>query len=97
MGLRNATVRQLAVPDLTTTVLTLTLTGIAADSSLAGGKNPRIWRRVASVAAMFVGAVVGALLLKFGMALPLIVSGVCVLVVAFIYVSQLPSSRIVEE
>jgi uncharacterized membrane protein YoaK (UPF0700 family) len=41
MGLRNATVRRLAVPDLTTTVLTLTLTGIAADSTLAGGHNPR--------------------------------------------------------
>jgi uncharacterized membrane protein YoaK (UPF0700 family) len=93
MGLRNATVRQLAVPDLTTTVLTLTLTGIAADSSLAGGKNPRIWRRVSSVAAMFVGAVVGTLLLRYGMALPLLLSGVCVLVVTFIYVSQLPSSR----
>jgi uncharacterized membrane protein YoaK (UPF0700 family) len=93
MGLRNATVRQLAVPDLTTTVLTLTLTGIAADSSLAGGKNPRIWRRVGSVAAMFVGAVVGTLLLRYGMALPLALSGVCVLVVTFIYVSQLPSSR----
>ena len=96
MGLRNATVRQLAVPYLTTTVLTLTLTGIAADSSLAGGKNPRIWRRVASVVAMFVGAVVGTLLLKFGMALPLLVSGVCVLAVMFIYVSQLPHSRTVE-
>ena len=41
MGLRNATARRLAVPDLTTTVLTLTLTGVAADSSLAGGDNPR--------------------------------------------------------
>jgi len=96
MGLRNATVRQLAVPDLTTTVLTLTLTGIAADSSLAGGKNPRIWRRVGSVVTMFVGAIVGALLLKFGMALPLIVSGVCVLAVMFIYVSRLPPSRSVK-
>ena len=93
MGLPNATVRQLAVPDLTTTVLTLTLTGIAADSSLAVGKNPRIWRRVASVVAMFVGAVVGTLLLNFGMALPLLLSGVAVLTVTFIYVSQLPSSR----
>ena len=97
MGLRNATVRQLAVPDLTTTVLTLTLTGIAADSSLAGGKNPRIGRRVASVVAMFVGAVIGALLLRYGMALPLALSGVCVLLVTFIYVSQLPSSRMVDE
>src|ERR1700686_1321884 len=37
MGLRNATVRRLAVPDLTTTVLTLTLTGLAADSFFGGG------------------------------------------------------------
>src|SRR2546426_484492 len=50
MGLRNATVRRLAVPDLTTTVLTLTLAGLGADSSLAGGSNPRFARRVRSVA-----------------------------------------------
>ena len=37
MGIQNATARRLAVTDLTTTVLTLTLTGIAADSKLAGG------------------------------------------------------------
>ena len=41
MGMRNAAARKLAVPDLTTTVLTLTITGIAADSSLARGTNPR--------------------------------------------------------
>ena len=40
MGMRNAAVRKLAVPDLTRTVLTLTITGIAADSSLARGANP---------------------------------------------------------
>jgi uncharacterized membrane protein YoaK (UPF0700 family) len=40
MGFRNATVRQLKVPDLTTTVLTLTLTGLAADSSMAGAPIP---------------------------------------------------------
>jgi uncharacterized membrane protein YoaK (UPF0700 family) len=62
MGQRNAVVRALAVPDMTTTVLTLTLTGIAADSSLGGGANPRFGRRVASVAAMLLGAAAGALL-----------------------------------
>jgi uncharacterized membrane protein YoaK (UPF0700 family) len=41
MGFRNATLRRVAMPDLTTTVLTLTITGLAADSSLAGGTNPR--------------------------------------------------------
>jgi uncharacterized membrane protein YoaK (UPF0700 family) len=62
MGLQNATARRLAVPDLTTTVLTLTLTGIAADSKLAGGNAPNVGRRLLAVAAMFVGALVGAVL-----------------------------------
>jgi uncharacterized membrane protein YoaK (UPF0700 family) len=55
MGTRNAAVRRLAIPDLTTTVLTLTITGIGADSSFANGNNLRLARR-ASVAAMFSGA-----------------------------------------
>ena len=67
MGLRNATVgRRLAVPDLTTTVLTLTLTGLAADSSLVGGNNPRPLRRIFSVVAIFAGAAIGAILLRYG-------------------------------
>ena len=62
MGVQNATVRRLAVPELTTTVLTMTLTGVASDSVLAGGKGSRIGRRSLAVAAMLVGAVIGALL-----------------------------------
>jgi uncharacterized membrane protein YoaK (UPF0700 family) len=69
MGIRNATVRKLAVPDLTTTVLTLTITGLAADSALAGGSNPGWGRRAASVGAMFAGAAVGAWLLAYSLAL----------------------------
>jgi len=71
MGLRNATVRKIAQPDLTTTVLTLTITGLAADSSFAGGSNPRWQRRVMSIVLMFAGAAVGALLLRHSLALPL--------------------------
>ena len=63
MGLQNATARRLAVPDLTTTVLTLTLTGFAADSALAGGTNPRPGRRTIATASMFLGAAIGALIL----------------------------------
>lgn len=85
MGLRNATVRRVAVPDLTTTVLTLTLTGVAADSSLAGGRNLRMPRRLASVGLMFAGAAVGALLLRFGLAVPLAVSGAIALVSAALF------------
>jgi uncharacterized membrane protein YoaK (UPF0700 family) len=82
MGLRNATVRRLAVPDLTTTVLTLTLTGLAAESAVAGGDSRRLGRRVASVLAMFTGAAIGALLLRRGVALSLAVSGAGVLTAA---------------
>ena len=63
MGLQNATARRLAVPDLTTTVLTLTLTGFAADSALAGGTNPRPGRRTIATLSMFLGAAIGALVL----------------------------------
>jgi len=62
MGIQNATARRLAVPDLTTTVLTLTLTGIAADSRLAGGPGGHPARRLIAVTAMFAGALLGALL-----------------------------------
>ena len=72
MGLQNATARKLGVPDLTTTVLTLTITGLAADSRIAGGVNPRWQRRCAAVLAMIGGAVVGALLVSQSVALPLL-------------------------
>src|SRR4051794_4088317 len=60
MGAQNATVRRLKVFDLTTTVLTMTLTGIAADTRR--GERFAIVRRVLAVLAMLAGAVAGALL-----------------------------------
>ncbi len=76
MGFRNATIRQLKVPDLTTTVLTLTITGLAADSTLAGGANPNWERRIGSVVAIFIGAAVGAYFVTHGgLVLPLILAG----------------------
>jgi uncharacterized membrane protein YoaK (UPF0700 family) len=62
MGIRNATVRALAVPDLTTTVLTLTVTGLAADSPAAGGTGAASRRRLTAVTAMLLGALAGGLL-----------------------------------
>jgi len=76
MGLRNAVVRKLGVPDLTTTVLTLTIAGFAADSSLAGGDNPRWGRRAASVLTMLTGAIAGTSMLAYPVAVPLFVCGV---------------------
>ena len=79
MGFRTMTARQLAVLDMTTTVLTQTLAAVAGESSLAGGRNPRAGRRLAAVVRMLAGAAVGTLLLRYGLALPLVVSSACVL------------------
>ncbi|HLQ54765.1 MAG TPA: YoaK family protein [Streptosporangiaceae bacterium] len=77
MGVRNATVRRMAVPDMTTTVLTMTLTGLAADSKLAGGTGAGTARRASAVAAMLIGAIAGAALyLHLGAGLPLAVAAV---------------------
>jgi uncharacterized membrane protein YoaK (UPF0700 family) len=62
MGMQNATARKLAVPELTTTVLTLTTTGIFADSRVVGGPGSKAGRRLLSILAMFLGALVGAAL-----------------------------------
>lgn len=66
LGLQNATARALAVPDLTTTVLTLTITGIAADSHAAGGASSKLGRRIVPIVSMFLGGLVGALLVVNG-------------------------------
>jgi uncharacterized membrane protein YoaK (UPF0700 family) len=90
MGVRNATVRRIAVPDLTTTVLTMTLTGLAADSPLAGGTGKGSTRRVAAVLAMLTGACAGALLLKTSLCVPLIAAAVLALVTWLVYI---PAAR----
>jgi uncharacterized membrane protein YoaK (UPF0700 family) len=60
MGAQNAVVRQLKVFDLTTTVLTMTLTGIAVD--VRQRDRFAIVRRLLAVGAMLAGAAVGAVL-----------------------------------
>jgi uncharacterized membrane protein YoaK (UPF0700 family) len=86
MGVQNSSVRRLAVPDLTTTVLTLTVTGIGADSALGGGKGSKSGRRLISVAAMFLGALAGAaLVLHVHVAVPLIFA--CAIVIVIVAVS----------
>ena len=60
MGLQNEMARRLAVPDLTTSVLTMTLTGLAAD--LRRGSIGAAVRRVLAVLAIAAGAVIGGVL-----------------------------------
>jgi uncharacterized membrane protein YoaK (UPF0700 family) len=83
MGLQNATARKLAVPDLTTTVLTLTIVGIAADACPVGGSGSRVGRRLIAVGAMFVGALVGSLLVfHAARVFPLVIALIVVAMIA---------------
>jgi uncharacterized membrane protein YoaK (UPF0700 family) len=72
MGIQNAMARNLAVPDLTTTVLTMTLTGIGHDARSGRRGHVTLARRILVVATMLAGAVAGAsLVLNTGAVAPL--------------------------
>jgi uncharacterized membrane protein YoaK (UPF0700 family) len=94
LGVQNSTVRHFGVPDLTTTVLSLTLTGFAADSTLVGGTGSRPHRRLGSIAAMLAGAAAGALLLQVSTSGVLAVAAALATVVAVVFVigDRLPSA-----
>jgi uncharacterized membrane protein YoaK (UPF0700 family) len=93
MGVRNATVKRAKVADLTTTVLTMTLTGLAADSPLGGGDGSGSSRRTAAVGAMLVGAIAGALLLKIHLAAVL---GLAALLAILTWVVFIPAAAGIE-
>jgi uncharacterized membrane protein YoaK (UPF0700 family) len=82
MGVRNATVRRLAVAGLTTTVLTMTITGLAADSKLGANEHKPLARQVAAVLAMLGGALAGGLMLRAGLLLPLVMTVVLLAVLS---------------
>jgi uncharacterized membrane protein YoaK (UPF0700 family) len=62
MGVQNAAAQRLAVPELTTTVLTRTLTGLASEARPVGGQGAKLGRRALAVTAMLLGALSGGLL-----------------------------------
>ncbi|GAA0296148.1 YoaK family protein [Kineococcus aurantiacus] len=65
MGGQAAAARRLGVKDVTTVVVTSTLTGLAADSRLAGGSGEGWRRRLGAVVLILAGAAVGAALLRW--------------------------------
>jgi uncharacterized membrane protein YoaK (UPF0700 family) len=62
MGVQNAASQRLAIPELTTTVLTKTLTGLASEVSFTGGPGAQPGRRLLAVVTMLLGALTGGLL-----------------------------------
>jgi hypothetical protein len=77
---------------MTTTVLTMTLTGLAADSTADGGTGAGSTRRIAAVSAMLAGAVAGALMLKTSL-LPLAAAALLAAAAWLSYVPRRLSDR----
>ena len=60
MGVQNAVARRIAVPDLNTSVVSMSMTGLAADYTHS--TRDAVLRRAAAVLSLLVGAVVGAVI-----------------------------------
>jgi len=67
-GIQNSTARQFGIQELSTTVLTTTISGIGFDSRLAGGTGEREKLRFSVVLAILAGASLGATLTRFAVA-----------------------------
>ncbi|MER2133477.1 MAG: YoaK family protein [Arthrobacter sp.] len=76
MGIQAATAKRLKVAEVTTVVVTSTITGLAADSRLAGGEGKFWARRALAIALILAGAVAGAAALNVGLWLGLALSAV---------------------
>jgi uncharacterized membrane protein YoaK (UPF0700 family) len=76
MGIQNAMIRRWGIPDLATNVMTLTMVGLLAESSLVGGDNHHAARRASSVGLFATSAVLGAFLTRFGVLWPLLLATV---------------------
>ncbi len=81
MGLQAGTARHVAVKDVTTVVVTSTLTGFAADSFAGSGKGAQPLRRGTAVVLILAGAGAGALLLRWHLGAGLLAAGAVTLVV----------------
>ncbi|MFZ3453554.1 YoaK family protein [Arthrobacter sp. 7Tela_A1] len=66
MGIQAATAKRLKVAEITTVVVTSTITGLASDSRLAGGDSTFWARRALAIALILAGAVAGAAALNVG-------------------------------
>lgn len=74
MGLQAAGARRIGIPDVTTVVVTSTLTALASETR-ANWRDAEVWvRRAGAVVVLAAGAVSGALLLNVGMVWPVLLA-----------------------
>jgi len=94
MGGRNTIVRRLKIPDISTTVVTGTLTNFAADSVLGTGRRTRVRQRGGEIVTLVLGACLGVLLLRrFGFNATLVVLTVVMFLITVVYVWRTSPTR----
>lgn len=81
MGSQASVARFLAVTDMTTVVVTSTITSYASETLLAGGLMPLKHRRLWAVVAIFGGALAGALIMKLHISIPVFLAAAATLIV----------------
>ena len=86
MGARSAIVQRIGVPGMPTTVVTMTLAGLASELARTRRPSQDSVRLLAAVLAMFAGALAGALLLKSSLSAPLLAAAALALATWLIYV-----------
>lgn len=84
MGCQAATARHFAVKDVTTVVVTSTITGLASDSVLGRGVGQPWQRRAGAVLLIGMGAVAGALMLRVGLGFALGIAAAIIVAAAWI-------------
>ncbi|GAC47252.1 YoaK family protein [Gordonia aichiensis] len=84
MGIQAAAARTVAVKDVTTVVVTSTITGLAADSVFGSGRGGGTGRRTAAVISLIAGAAIGVALMRVHMGTALLVAGVVIAGVAVV-------------
>jgi uncharacterized membrane protein YoaK (UPF0700 family) len=84
-GIQNSTARQFGIQELSTTVLTTTISGLGFDSRLAGGSGEREGLRLSVVLTLCAGAAVGASMTRFTVAPVIGLAALVVTVAAVIF------------
>jgi uncharacterized membrane protein YoaK (UPF0700 family) len=84
MGAQASVARFLAVTDMTTVVVTSTITSYASETLFAGGLAWFTHRRLWAVVAIFAGALVGGVMMKLDVCVPVYVAAIATLGTALV-------------
>jgi uncharacterized membrane protein YoaK (UPF0700 family) len=87
MGCQAIAARRVNVPDISTVVITSTLSLLFSEAGhfRGGASTPATKRRLAAVLSMFLGAIAGALLLHLGLSVALFLPAIILTGVALVY------------